>query len=254
MNTYCTQHGGAITEDGRSFGYIADTDHYRFCLRCTPSPGDYQGYLYCYDLHQQQMVQREVPVGRISFASGEQFEFTDPQQYLQRIREELPYRNTTGFHHETLTEDPQVRKAVDDILLDFAGMDNPRRACNYGLTEKGIQALRDAANPALPHTYAWFVMTDCNTPQELLHRDLTLDAAIQLYQNSDQAEKRLGVTKDAIATVDLVHMQDGEQRFFQDYQTLNSFQQDSVILEAVQRLHQELEEITPIQGMNMGGI
>lgn len=44
MRNYCYQHGGKITEDGRCFGYIAETEHYRYCLRCTPSPGEYQGY------------------------------------------------------------------------------------------------------------------------------------------------------------------------------------------------------------------
>lgn len=50
MSSYCHKYGGAITEDSRSFGYVAETDHYRYCLRCTPTPGDYQGYLYCYDI------------------------------------------------------------------------------------------------------------------------------------------------------------------------------------------------------------
>lgn len=45
MSNYCHKNGGAITEDSRSFGYVAETDHYRYCLRCTPTPGDYQGYL-----------------------------------------------------------------------------------------------------------------------------------------------------------------------------------------------------------------
>ena len=43
MSIYCHKNGGAITEDSRSFGYVAETDHYRYCLRCTPTPGDYQG-------------------------------------------------------------------------------------------------------------------------------------------------------------------------------------------------------------------
>lgn len=47
MRSFCAQNGGAITRDGRSFGYVMDTEHYRYCLRCTPSPGDYQGYLLC---------------------------------------------------------------------------------------------------------------------------------------------------------------------------------------------------------------
>ena len=161
------------------------------------------------------------------------------------------YRNTTGFRYETLTEDPQIRKAVDDIILDFSGEENPRRACSYGLTEKGMQMLRDVADPSLPHTYSWFVMTGCNTPQEQLHRNLTLDEAVELYQNSDYPEKRLGVTKDDFATVDFVRMVDGEQTFFGDYQKLESFKNDPTIFEAVEQLHQELEDMSQDQGMTM---
>lgn len=252
MSTYCHQNGGAITQDGRSYGYIAETKHYRYCLRCTPSPGDYQGYLYCYDLRQQQMVQQDKPVGRVTFASGEQTEFTDTTAFLQTIREELPYIATTGFRYELLTDDPDIQKAADDILLDFAGEENPRQACNYGLTEKGIKAMQDAADPTLPHTYAWFVITDCNTQAEQFHRGLALSDAILVYCSSDRPEKRIGVTKDGLATVDLVHTQDGEQRFFEDYQKMNSFQNDPEILEAVDRLRDELE--LPNQGMSMGGM
>ena len=180
-------------------------------------------------------------VGRVTFANGERQEFTDVGQYLQTIRKELPYRDTTGFRFETLTDDPQVRKMVDDILLDFAGEGNPRRACNYGLTEAGCQALRDAADPSKPHTYAWFVLTDCGAPEEQIRRNLTMEEAIQLYQNSDRAEKRLGVTKDGIATVDLVRSLDGEQQFFKDYHKLESFRDDAMVSDAADRLHRELE-------------
>ena len=91
MNSYCWHHGGEISKNDRIYGYIAETAHYRFCLRCTPRPGEYQGYLYCYDLRQQRMQQQDHLVGRVTYASGEQQEFTDPQEYLRTIREELPY-------------------------------------------------------------------------------------------------------------------------------------------------------------------
>ena len=251
MRSYCQQHGGAITKDGENFGYIVETERYQFCLRCTPVPGHYQGYLYCYDKRQQEMVQHDTVVGRVIYADGTRQEFTDSELYLKTIKEELPYRNTTGFRYETLSEDPEIKKAVDDILLDFAGEENPRRTCNYGLTEKGLQALRDVADPSLPHTYAWFVMTECNTPQEQLHRGLSLDEAIRLYQGSDHPEKRLGVTKDDFATVDIVRMVDGEQTFFADYQKLESFKNDPTIFEAVEQLHQELEDMSQEQDMTM---
>ena len=67
MRSYCYRNGGELTEDGRCYGYVVDTEHYRYCLRCTPSPGDYQGYLYCYDLRQQQMAQQAKPVGRVTY-------------------------------------------------------------------------------------------------------------------------------------------------------------------------------------------
>lgn len=254
MRNYCYQHGGKITEDGRCFGYIAETEHYRYCLRCTPSPGEYQGYLYSYDLRQQRMAQQAKSVGRITYASGEEQTFTDTQKYLDTIREELPYQATTGFRYETLTDDPAVRKAVDDILLDFAGEENPRRGCNYGLTEAGKQALREAADPDRPHTYAWFVMTDCNIPGEQIYRGLTLEEAIRTYLDSDRPEKRLGVTKDGIATVDLVRSLNGEQHFFTDHLQLDSFKCDPEIAAAVKTLRLELEQNTPQQGITIGGL
>ena len=254
MRNYCYQHGGKITEDGRCFGYIAETEHYRYCLRCTPSPGEYQGYLYSYDLRQQRMAQQAKPVGRITYASGEEQTFTDAQKYLDTIREELQYQATTGFRYETLTDDPAVRKAVDDILLDFAGEENPRRGCNYGLTEAGKQALQEAADPDRPHTYAWFVMTDCNIPGEQIYRGLTLEEAIRTYLDSDRPEKRLGVTKDGIATVDLVRSLNGEQHFFTDHLQLDSFKRDPEIAAAVKTLRLELEQNTPQQGITIGGL
>lgn len=152
MSSYCWKHGGEISKNDHVYGYIAETEHYRFCLRCTPRPGEYQGYLYCYDLRQQRMQLQDHLVGRVTYASGEVQEFTDSQEYLRTIREELPYRNATGFRHETLTDDPQIRKMVDDILLDFAGEENPLRICNYGLTEKGKRQLQAAADLDRPHT------------------------------------------------------------------------------------------------------
>ena len=88
-------------------------------------------YLYCYDLRQQQMAQQNRAVGRATFANGEQREYHDPQTYLAAIRQELPYRDVTGFRYETLTDDPAVRKQVDDILFDLYGEENPHSLADY---------------------------------------------------------------------------------------------------------------------------
>lgn len=76
-------------------------------------------------------MQEVSPVGRVRFAGGEQIEYADPIEYLRAIQEELPYHATNGFHFETLTSNPTVRKAVDDVLYDFYGEDNPHQLADY---------------------------------------------------------------------------------------------------------------------------
>lgn len=85
MRSFCAQNGGAITRDGRSFGYVVETDRYRYCLRCTPSPGDYQGYLYCYDKQQQELAQQVKLVGRVTYADGKTSKLTITNRALSGI-------------------------------------------------------------------------------------------------------------------------------------------------------------------------
>ncbi len=75
----------------------------------------------------------ELIVGSVSFLSGETQQFTDANAYLDCIREELPYRATSGFSFRTVTQDPAIRKAVDDIVFDFYGEENPCREEDYNL-------------------------------------------------------------------------------------------------------------------------
>ena len=72
-------------------------------------------------------------IGSVSFLSGETQQFTDSKEYLDCIREELPYRATSGFSFRTVTQDPAIRKAVDDIVFDFYGEENPCREEDYNL-------------------------------------------------------------------------------------------------------------------------
>ena len=97
-------------------------------------------------------------------------------------------------------------------------------------------------------------MTDCNTRKEQIHPNLTLEEAIQFYQDSDREEKRIGVTKDSIATVDLVRCLDGEQQFFDDYRKLESFRDDPVVAEAVEALQQKLGQMEPQENLTLGGM
>ena len=185
MCRWCYRHPAG--EIGReNFGFIAETENYRFCLRCTTLSGDYR-YLYCYDLNQQRMAMAEK-------------------------------------------EQP------------------------YGLTESGLQKLRDTADPNFPHTYSWYVMEDCHTAYATFANGLSLDEAIQRYTASEHDDKRLGVTKDDIAAVDLVIRHDGREWVSEDWTKSESFAQDPTVADAVTRMRQVLENQTPTQGMTMGGM
>ena len=131
MERYCAQNDGAIIGGwAQNYGYVVETDHYQYYLRCNPVRGDYHAYLTCYDKQVQQMNQEPV-VGVVHYYNGESAEFRDAEAYLNAIKEELPYRNTTGFQFETLTDAPQVRKAVDDAIYDLYGEENPRTVEEY---------------------------------------------------------------------------------------------------------------------------
>ena len=73
-------------------------------------------------------------IGSVSFLSGETQQFTDATAYLDCIREELPHEATTGFRFCTITQEPAIRKAVDDIVFDFYGEENPCCEEDYNLT------------------------------------------------------------------------------------------------------------------------
>ena len=59
MRRFCRESGGEL---GMNFGipqygYVVETEHYRYCLRCKPREGDYDGYLWCFDKRIQEMNQ-----------------------------------------------------------------------------------------------------------------------------------------------------------------------------------------------------
>ena len=81
---------------------------------------------------QRQNMARDKPlVGRVTYANGDAQEFTDAEAFLKCVREELPYRPTTGLRYEVMTDDPAVCKQVDDIIFDFYGEENPRQLEEY---------------------------------------------------------------------------------------------------------------------------
>lgn len=76
--------------------------------------------------------------GKVTFVGDNDIFYDDADNFLDCIREELPYRDTTGFRYEVLTDDPAIRKAADDILFDFLGEENPCELEDYTQTMGGI--------------------------------------------------------------------------------------------------------------------
>ncbi len=74
----------------------------------------------------------------MTFVGDDDIFYDDADAFLDCIREELPYRDTTGFRYEVLTDDPTVRKAVKDILFDFFDVEEPCEEEDYTQTMGGM--------------------------------------------------------------------------------------------------------------------
>lgn len=76
MRRWCYGHGGEIGGNwSQNYGYVVETERYRYCLRCNPVEGDYQAYLSCFDKQAQHMslAERDVELvdeGRQDIAMG----------------------------------------------------------------------------------------------------------------------------------------------------------------------------------------
>ena len=112
----------------KNYGYIVETEHYRYCLRCNPSPGDYNCYLTAYDLdvQRQNMTQDKPLVGRVTYANGDTQELPMPKPFSSACGRSFRIARPQ-LRYEVLTDDPSVRKQVDDMIFDFYGEEAPCR-------------------------------------------------------------------------------------------------------------------------------
>ena len=61
MAYFCIDQG-AVPLNGNEYpqyGFTTESEHYKYCLRCNPQKGDYNGYLYIYDKREQQLTMAE---------------------------------------------------------------------------------------------------------------------------------------------------------------------------------------------------
>ncbi len=91
----------------------------------------------------EENIKPEEVIGKINYYGFkgeivETIEYTDKDSYLNAIRKEMNY-NPDGFKYVTLTQEPQTRKAVDDVVYDAYGADNPHTIEYYSTKVEDIR-------------------------------------------------------------------------------------------------------------------
>lgn len=136
---------------------------------------------YLADMEQGRNEPQEI-VGRVEYANGEYFEYTDKERYLSCIRDEIEYASTTGFRFTTLSDDPELKKAVDDEVYNMFGEKNPHSVEYYSQDKKGTE-------PSIS-----FYVAECMEFPSYgeYHEGLTLKEAFDLYDKIPDARNHSG--------------------------------------------------------------
>ena len=85
------------------------------------------------NIYTGRFTQSEHVIGTITWTvSGETatMYFSDKENYLSTLQKEFT-QNPSGISFKTLTRDASIRKAVDDIIYNFADMENPHQLKDY---------------------------------------------------------------------------------------------------------------------------
>lgn len=79
-------------------------------------------------------------VGIVTYGEGAKIEFNDADEYLETVKSELPFADMTGFHYETISDDPELRSAIDKEVYNLFGEECPRQteSNNNTMTMGGI--------------------------------------------------------------------------------------------------------------------
>ena len=115
---------------------------------------------------------KEEIVGMVDFANGEHIEYSDKEKYLNCIKEEIEYASTSGFHFTTLSQDPELQKAVQDEVYNIYGEKNPHDVSYYEKKES-------ITEPTIS-----FYVAECMEYTGLgeYHEGLTLKEAFDIYE------------------------------------------------------------------------
>ena len=114
MRKYCAERGAAELEEG-AYGFIAETERFRYALRLTPSPGQYHLYLYAYDKEGQREYAQNLLFSRLD------------ESLLRHVADlgncaSIPDIHDMGsyiYMHQYLTQEYEFDVAETERLLKF---------------------------------------------------------------------------------------------------------------------------------------
>lgn len=107
MDRFCYEHGGKIDGGWRqNYGYIIETENYRYCLRCSPGQGDYHAYLSCFNLNVQRanLAKESTIAGELSGnkKKGVLNQLSDHREQIQEKGAVKPKEKQTGKNEPSL--------------------------------------------------------------------------------------------------------------------------------------------------------
>ena len=154
MERFCYEHGGKIAGGYvQNYGYIVETEHYRYCLRCNPSPGDYNGYLTAYDLDVQRQNTYTIPAGitlLIPFDEAGTL-YTDAPAAIRTAPASKPFRTLTMSDGASITVNGAI--SLGGRYYAAGGSEQGRPVGDYGyikMAENSSITVKNGGN-----LYAW---------------------------------------------------------------------------------------------------
>lgn len=181
MSAYCAAHPSGLLDGGArgSFGFITESEHYCYCLRCIPERGDYNGYLYAYDKRQLELGMTQPGLTE----TGRQMlrEAADPNKphtYEWFVIEDMDQDD------ENLTGGLPLEKAIQQ----FAGAECGIKV--LGVTKDGISTV-----DLVVTRYGELEHLPYFEDMESFRQDPVIAAAVQkLHQALDSPEQTSGLT------------------------------------------------------------
>lgn len=131
MERFCYEHGGKINGGWtQNYGFIVETEHYQYCLRCNPSPGDYNAYLTCFDLDVQRQNMRQKELDELGRSIREWYAVVFPSDELASKIQDISFYDLVDRmnHGEDVYEilgvkDSIVRERVFDEAAKLLHVD-----------------------------------------------------------------------------------------------------------------------------------